>query len=239
MGALGNGAQGVSPTPVRIVAPAGTTFNWISSGNGHVCALTTTGLLYCWGGNFAGQTGIGSAGPPVTVPTLAVTAYSFVSVFAGGNHTCGLTAAATAHCWGYNDARQLGRGDSPSSEVTPGPVEGGLTFARLALGQGHTCGLTQTGAAWCWGQNDVGQIGAGFTGGDPDDPDWFGFGPTAVTGGDLFSTIDLGHYQSCGVTTTGVAKCWGSNSSSILGNPNPAPAPSPVAVVGGGTWSAP
>ena len=61
------------------------------------------GLLYCWGGNFLGQTGIGSTAHPVLVPTLAATGYSFVSVFAGGNHTCGLTAAGTAHCWGYND----------------------------------------------------------------------------------------------------------------------------------------
>ena len=239
MGALGNGAQGVSPVPVKIAAPAGTTFNWISSGNGHVCALTTTGLLYCWGGNFLGQTGIGSTAHPVLVPTLAASGYSFVSVFAGGNHTCGLTATGTAHCWGFNEGAQLGRGFSSPHEVTVGPVQGGLTFVRLALGQSHTCGLTQTGAAWCWGQNDVGQIGMGFASGDPNDPDWFVFAPVAVTGGDLFSTIDLGHYQSCGVTTTGVAKCWGSNANSMLGNPNPASAPSPVAVVGGGTWSAP
>ena len=240
MGALGNGSQGISPTPVKIAAPAGTTFKWISAGNGHTCALTTTGSLYCWGANFLGQAGIGSLAHPLLVPTLTGSGYSFASVFAGGNHTCGLTAAGVAHCWGFNEGAQLGRGFYSPHEPTPGaPVQGGLAFVRLALGQSHTCGLTQTGAAYCWGQNDVGQIGMGLASGDPNEPDWFIFAPTAVTGGDVFSTIDLGHYQSCGVTSAGVAKCWGSNVYSILGNPNPDPAPSPVAVVGAGTWSAP
>jgi len=239
MGALGNGALGIAPTPVKVAAPAGTSFTWIASGNAHVCGLTTTGILYCWGGNMMGQTGIGSTAHPVLVPTLAAAGSSFVSVFAGGNHTCGLTAQGAAHCWGSNDGAQLGRGFYSSEEVTVGPVQGGLTFVRLALGQSHTCGLTQTGAAYCWGQNDVGQIGMGFASGDPNEPDWFVFAPVAVTGGDVFSTIDLGHYQSCGVTSSGVAKCWGGNDYGKLGNPNPAPAPSPVAVVGGGTWSAP
>jgi alpha-tubulin suppressor-like RCC1 family protein len=239
MGALGNGVQGVSPTPVKVAAPAGTTFTWISSGNGHVCGLTTAGPLYCWGGNFAGQTGIGTTGSPVLVPTLAASGYSFASVFAGGNHTCGLTAAGAAHCWGSNDGAQLGRGFYSSEEVTVGPVQGGLSFVRLALGQSHTCGLTASGAAYCWGQNDVGQIGTGSASGDPNEPDWFIYAPVAVTGGNVFSTIDLGHYQSCGVTTSGVAKCWGSNVYSILGNPNPDPAPSPVAVVGAFSWATP
>lgn len=240
LGALGTGASIVSPTPLKAAAPAGTTFKGITSGNGHTCGLTDAGQLYCWGYNAMGQVGLGSTSQAVFAPTLAASGYTFESIFAGGNHTCGLAAGGAAYCWGSNEGTQLGRGSNPSfAEVTVAPVQGGLAFVRLALGQSHTCGLTASGAAYCWGQNDVGQIGTGFASGDPNEPDWFISTPTAVTGGNVFSTLDLGHIQSCGVTTSGVAKCWGGNVYGQLGNPDPDPAPSPVAVVGGFTWAAP
>ena len=39
------------------------------------------------------------------------------------------------------------------------PVTGGLTFSHLAAGLTHTCGLTQDGRAYCWGDNHWGELG--------------------------------------------------------------------------------
>jgi len=243
-GQLGNGSTTTSPTPVKIATPANVTFKWIGGSGGHYCALTTAGVAYCWGYNLMGQLGLGYASnwlnPYVATPTIAASGFSFETIVAGGNHTCGLTAAGSAYCWGSNEFAQLGRGFfSPNGEPTIAPVLGGLTFVRLSLGIHNTCGLTATGAAYCWGTNDAGQIGMGFASYDPNEPDWFNPTPVAVVGGNVLSTIAVGMEFVCGVTAGGVAKCWGSNVTSQLGNPDPDNAPSPVTVVGGITWAAP
>ena len=43
-------------------------------------------------------------------------------------------------------------------------VSGALTFTALVAGNGHTCGLVSGGTAYCWGDNDYGQLGDGTSG---------------------------------------------------------------------------
>lgn len=42
-------------------------------------------------------------------------------------------------------------------------VAGGLTFASVSAGFMHTCGLTVTGLASCWYNNESGALGNGST----------------------------------------------------------------------------
>ena len=44
--------------------------------------------------------------------------------------------------------------------TVPVAVTGGLTFGSLDGGDDHTCGVA-TGAAYCWGLNNAGQLGNG------------------------------------------------------------------------------
>src|SRR5215207_1325943 len=102
-------------------------------------------------------------------PSVSLASVAFASVFAGGAHTCALTATGAAYCWGRGESGQLGvpspaascltdAGPYPCSKV-PVLVAGGLTFRKLAGGGAHTCGLTGDGSAYCWGKNDWGQLG--------------------------------------------------------------------------------
>jgi alpha-tubulin suppressor-like RCC1 family protein len=93
----------------------------------------------------------------------------------------------------------------------PVPVSGGLAFVQRAAGSfiGHTCGLTSDGAAYCWGNNAVGQLGDGFTSSS--------LVPSAVTGGLEFVSIDAGFRHTCGHAITGTLYCWGSDHAGQLG----------------------
>jgi alpha-tubulin suppressor-like RCC1 family protein len=42
-------------------------------------------------------------------------------------------------------------------------VSGGLTFAYIKAGDLSTCGITSAGVAYCWGDNEYGQLGVGDT----------------------------------------------------------------------------
>jgi alpha-tubulin suppressor-like RCC1 family protein len=79
----------------------------------------------------------------------------------------------------------------------------------------HACGLTSDGVAYCWGDNDWGQLGDG-TG-------TTSIEPVPVTGAARFTTIAAGGYNTCALTVEGTAHCWGDNSRGQLGVPGPGP----------------
>jgi alpha-tubulin suppressor-like RCC1 family protein len=66
-------------------------------------------------------------------------------------------------CWGDNEFGQLGSGTHNNSR-TPAAVSrlsGGIV--AIAAGDFHTCALSNTGAAQCWGENTYGALGNGKT----------------------------------------------------------------------------
>jgi alpha-tubulin suppressor-like RCC1 family protein len=54
----------------------------------------------------------------------------------------------------------LGDGTT-STRASPVPVSGGLTFAKVSVGDNHTCDVTTSNVAYCWGNNADGQVGDG------------------------------------------------------------------------------
>jgi serine/threonine protein kinase/alpha-tubulin suppressor-like RCC1 family protein len=145
-------------------------------------------------------------------------------VAAGGMHTCALTAAGEAYCWGGNDRGQLGTGETERRSA-PGAVAGRLRFGALSGGVLHTCALTRGGAAYCWGANDAGQLGDGSS--RPHT------GPARVAGGRSFSELGTGSTHTCALGG-GSVYCWGANRHGQLGDGSTTPRTSPVRVEGSG-----
>lgn len=106
-GQLGSPAQSPAVYPTRVALAAVTA---LAAGGAHTCALTTTGAVYCWGSNSNGQLGRGTLGGTSAAPTLVSGGLTFVSISAGGSHTCGVTADGSLFCWGANGLGQLGDG---------------------------------------------------------------------------------------------------------------------------------
>jgi alpha-tubulin suppressor-like RCC1 family protein len=225
-GQLGNGAliDASAPLPVS----GGLRFVAVSGGGAHTCGLVSGGVAYCWGNNSYGQIGkgdtIGSATPFAVSGGL-----TFAAVSAGSEyHSCGLTTAGAAYCWGNNSFGQLGKGDTVGSAV-PALVSAGLSFAAVSAGSHHACGITTGGAAYCWGNNSYGQLGKGDTASSAV--------PVAVSGGLTFAALHAGYFETCGVTPAGAVYCWGRNDGGGLGNGTTTNSTVPVAVSGGPTFA--
>jgi len=231
-GQLGDGTVISSLVPVRVIAPAGVTFQSITVGGtfaGFTCAVATTGTAYCWGANNRAQLGRGTQdfqSHPLPEPVTGSLAFATLSA-SPGDHVCGLTAAGAAHCWGANSSGALGDGSNVNSRQ-PLAVAGGLSFTRIVVGGyedgAHTCGLTSAGAAYCWGDNQVGAVGDGSTS--------VRRTPVAVNGGLTFASLDAGSRHTCGITVAGVLYCWGSGRTGQLGSNSESSSSVPVKVVG-------
>src|SRR5439155_1018247 len=117
--------------------------------------------------------GVGSAGVTATSEgvdgsaTITVIALQWLSVSANTGFTCGVACNGAAYCWGWTGFGQLGTGGPADGSrwVNPRPVAGGLTFTMAAGKDNNACGLTTSGAAYCWGDNTAGQLGIGTTDG--------------------------------------------------------------------------
>jgi len=125
------------------------------------------------------------------------------------------------------------RGAAPVTAVAP-PSVGAVSFpaerATVAAGGRHSCELTSSGSALCWGSNDQGQLGDG-TLDDRTDP--------AVVAGDLtFAQLSAGASHTCGVTRDGDAYCWGNNERGQLGDATTLQRNTPVRVGAAGPFKA-
>jgi alpha-tubulin suppressor-like RCC1 family protein len=205
-GELGDGTTTDRLKPVAV--RGGLSVRTVSAGTFHTCAVTTDQRAYCWGWNGEGQLGIVGAGNLRLGPAAVAGGRRFASVRAGYHHTCGVTPADKAFCWGENISGQLGDGTT-TSRREPVAVARGLAFTSVVAGTDHTCGRTTNSNAWCWGANGSGQLGnASF---QP------ALKPALVQRAVPFSHVSAGDGHSCGVADK-VVYCWGFNALGQVGD---------------------
>ena len=133
----------------------------VSVGLRHSCALKSDSSLWCWGDGNGGRLGLGDT-EDREVPT--VLAGSWRAVSAGRRHTCAIHAVDDAvYCWG------LGLAVSGISETTELLVPTVVRFAAepvsatvIDTSDEFTC--ARSGASLvCWGENNNGELALGMT----------------------------------------------------------------------------
>ena len=142
-GALGNNSTTSSSTPVEVLGDAGvgnlSGIVSLTAGYQHVCALTSSGTVFCWGSNATGQLGNDTTNQEFTpVEVLGVAGAgdlsNIVNLSAGNGHTCALASTGNVYCWGANSSGQLGQGlTSATPTLTPTEVLGSAAPAIFPI----------------------------------------------------------------------------------------------------------
>eukprot|EP01083_Nonionella_stella_P068137 180704_1 len=168
----------------------------MTGGRNHICALSTTNTVKCFGENNYGQLGYGntnSRADPSNVPEIDFGS-NFVpaQISSKRYHTCALSTTKGVKCFGRNDVGQLGQGDTThrgdnANEMGDNlpTIDLGTDFTpmQVIVGGYHTCTISTTKQIKCFGENNYGTLGLGDT---------VVRGNKANQMGDNLPTIDLG-----------------------------------------------
>ena len=115
-----------------------------------------------------------------------------------------------------------------------------IHFVNITVSTFLGCGLAIEGDAYCWGRNELGGLGVGFSGPIQSRP-------VLLAGGFTFRVVEGGAGSNengfwdgfgCGFTTGGATYCWGRNNFGQLGNGNTGTDSNmPVPVTGGHSFT--
>jgi alpha-tubulin suppressor-like RCC1 family protein len=252
MGQLGYGVPGnpkFSATPVRINSgghpdrlPNNYSATKLSTGGSRsqtMCVITTEKRAYCWGQARYGQLGIGathysSYGNATRVKDLAkVTDISQDGYNWSGSpdyvtHTCAV-ADGKVYCWGgagRGQAGSPGSGNPIKKHIKPELV-GGLPGVALQVevGISHSCALMDdagTKKVYCWGNNEMGQLGANREYKDPPDGIKWTYKPMQVKdglpAGEKIVSLSAGANRGCVIMENKRSYCWGLNNEGQIGD---------------------
>jgi alpha-tubulin suppressor-like RCC1 family protein len=211
--------EGTATWLVPVPVSGGLNFATVSTGPWTACGVATGGAAYCWGYDYVGSLGNNDSNPQLShdpSPVPVAGGLTFATVSPGYTTTCGVSTTGAAYCWGADQLGELGNASYGVSSGVPIAVSGGLTFSSVSGGNSFNCGLTTAGAAYCWGDDEFGQLGSDtatvqqcFVTDDPLTYKACRATPVAVVGSRRFVAITTGSAHTCSLTDSGAAYCWG------------------------------
>ena len=210
-GQLGDGTQQEKLTPTAVTNLPSSVAQ-VTAGQSHSCAMTSAGAVMCWGWNYHGQLGDGGTATRPTPELVAgLDPVQEIHSGFGANHTCALLTSGQIQCWGQNGSGQLGNAATTNSPTPVYVVDFPIGGAKsLSVGSSHTCAVSTSNAARCWGFNNQGRLGTGDTTNSSI--------PLTVSGlSSGVTSVTAGGSHSCARLSAGYAKCWGAGSAGQLG----------------------
>lgn len=197
----------------------------LALGDSHSCAILSGGSVRCWGRGDNGQRGNGDFSTDHTAVEPVGLGTGVLALSAGAFHTCAVSAAGAALCWGENGDGQLGNGGTQDSNVPV--VVSGLASGVIGIAAGphHSCALLSGGGVRCWGKGDLGQLGQGSNNSSTT--------PVVVSGlSSAVNAVFVAGSRSCARYSSGGFSCWGRNGSGELGDGTGTDSNLPVAASG-------
>ena len=224
--------SGYVPLPGNYTAKA------IAAGGDTTCAIVQNGQVTCWGEGGSGQLGFANtndigdnetpANNPVSLGLLSITgALKALDISVGFEHVCAISEQRSLVCWGSNANGQLGTGagtgpsatigdnEQPRDAPNGGVINVGSPVATVSAGWAHTCVVTTSHLARCWGAGSAGRLGYGNTTTIGDDE------PASVapplSGITFVDQLSASNSHTCSTHANGIIYCWGYGGDGRLG----------------------
>jgi alpha-tubulin suppressor-like RCC1 family protein len=240
--------------PVRTGDAASTTLTNVQSINnvsGELACNINSGQVYCWGSNGSAQGGVGTVGGPHVLRPVAVPGMTNATKIVTNNGKVCALMSARLYCWGANDPNTGTpdyRNDSgpavatmanivnPTRIITSASSKYNADITDVAITDYSGCVIIG-GTVYCWGYNQVGQLGNGSISGPSNGT---ATSPSQVlsannmtpVGGVLSGKVAVkivgGNNHYCVITNSNEAYCWGWNVAGQLGDGTTTNRPTPV-----------
>jgi alpha-tubulin suppressor-like RCC1 family protein len=204
----------------------GVGYSWSSVGTAYATgyAIRSDGLLFSWGDNSFGQTGLNSNTNQSTLAQIGSNSWKMIS--GGYGHALAIRSDGTLWAWGFNSVGQLGLNDKINKSS---PVQVGTSsWSFVEAGSNNSSfGIKADGTLWGWGYNGYGQLGDNTTV-DKSSPVQIGTSSWSfVTGCNHTAAIDV----------AGRLFAWGLNTSGGIGDNTTVSKSSPVLVDSSYSWT--
>lgn len=202
---------------------------WVTAaaGEAHTVAIKSDGSLWAWGSNSRGQLGTPAVASYTATPVRVGTDTNWRQIAAGNDFTLAIKTDGSLWAWGDNTAGQLGLGDVTRRSEPTLVSTGSVLSPWVSVAAGNSFALAvkftylpllpplpsiSTYDLYTWGNNTVGQLGIGTTGGVETTPQ-------LVAGGDWDKdAIAGGNGHAVARKLDGRLFTWGSNTMGQLGN---------------------
>ncbi|MBX3285385.1 MAG: hypothetical protein KF703_08605 [Actinobacteria bacterium] len=182
-----------------------------------VAALGLTGCNVRYGWGFDTPT----KGSTATAPVDVGGGKAWRTVDAGMSRTCGIDAGQRLTCEGfYGDVEAVGPSTPPQ-------------WTSVSVGFEHQCALWGAGDLYCWGSNNVGELGLGTTSDYEATPQRVGVASD-------WTAVAAGQHDTCGIRGGGELYCWGAGTlvGGVVGDGTEEQRESPTRIGTASDWTA-
>jgi alpha-tubulin suppressor-like RCC1 family protein len=231
-GRLGDNTTTKRSSPVQTIA-FGTNWKSVACSNGTTIAIKTDGTLWAWGYNLVGQVGDNTvthrSSPIQTIAYGSNWKAVQTCVESSGNcHVSAIKTDGTLWIWGFGTSGQLGNNSAISRSSPVQTIAFGTNWRQVACGYSHTAAIKTDGTLWCWGSNNVGQLG--------DNSITNRSSPVqTVTFANNWKQVTCGNSSTYAIKNDGTLWSWGYNNNGQLGDNTTTNKSSPVQTFAYGT----
>jgi len=133
----------------------------MAGGRAHSLFIDSTGQLWAWGANNAGQLGDVTKDQTQRLKPLRIGAETdWEKVYADGNTSFAIKKEGSLWAWGEGSVGQLGDG-TITNRTSPVRIGGSSSWDQLSIRDGAVLGIRRDGTLWAWGKNTNGTLGLG------------------------------------------------------------------------------